>query len=882
MTTQVDKAENQALKKPSAIMPDLESVPEYLRKFPHWILWRYDLVEGKYRKVPYCPYSQFKAKTNNKNSWSAFSYARNAYESNRTKYDGVAIVASSDDDLVLIDLDHHLEHNEETGEFILTTFAAEIIESFDSYTEISPSQTGIHIIIRGKLPENIRHKVAELGLEVYDTGRSLAITGRIWDKVSDVMERQDALDRLIEKHLKKEIIEKKYPVERLEKLSGTPDEVLKKAFASNNGGSIERLYHGDTSDYGGDDSNADMAFCGKMAFWVGGDAVMLDRIFRSSRLMRDKWDKVHYADGRTYGEVTIARAISSCRQFYQWSKPARDLVRPAGVAKSRPVEPPAPADELPPEPDWFASNFIAGDEPVAEGGYVSKWAEPIPLDEKPLPQFPVHLLPEYMRQYVSELSNTTQTPVDLAASLVLGAIAGAAHGKVIINVKPGWWEHFTLYTLAVMVSGSRKTAVFRSIMRPFVQREMYLAETEKPIVDRNAKRKKVLEGQYAKIVEKLQNPKDDKERQELERQLGNVEKEMAGITKLHISRLLAENITTERLMSVLARHDERLTISAPEGGVFKLIAGLYSGNKSSDIDIWLKAYDAEWMRLDRQDQERTVALHRPSLAMILSVQPQVIEDLAKEPQFLGRGLVQRFLFSFPPDNLGYREVENIPDINPATYEKYRVSMRKLLEMEMGRDGRNHAEPTKVSFSPNAQKKITEYQKANEMLLRDKNVPPALREWRSKQPGKVARIAVALHLAEHVDASQYGLGFAVSEETVNAAIEMGRYFEEQVEAAFRIMAADEDRVGAKVILDWIRREERRSFTQRELLRGCGRSFKKVADMTGPLTFLGHYGYVVEVGSGGSDRMVKRSTTKAWEVNPLWLEKIVNSVKEGEDR
>lgn len=60
-----------------------------------------------------------------------------------------------------------------------------------------------------------------------------------------------------------------------------------------------------------------MAFCCLLAFWTGGDQAQMGRLFRESGLLREKWDEVHYADGSTYGEKTIERAIQRTSEFYK-------------------------------------------------------------------------------------------------------------------------------------------------------------------------------------------------------------------------------------------------------------------------------------------------------------------------------------------------------------------------------------------------------------------------------------------------------------------------------------------------------------------------------------------------------------------------------------
>ena len=63
-------------------------------------------------------------------------------------------------------------------------------------------------------------------------------------------------------------------------------------------------------------SDADMALCNHLAFYCAGDAAQMDRLFRQSMCMREKWDEVHSGDGQTYGEMTIQKAIDDCLEFY--------------------------------------------------------------------------------------------------------------------------------------------------------------------------------------------------------------------------------------------------------------------------------------------------------------------------------------------------------------------------------------------------------------------------------------------------------------------------------------------------------------------------------------------------------------------------------------
>jgi hypothetical protein len=98
---------------------------------------------------------------------------------------------------------------------------------------------------------------------------------------------------------------------------GEPDDdvLLERARSAANGEKFRRLFDTGVTD-GEDHSAADLALCGLLAFWAGRDAARMDRLFRRSALMRDKWNEKHAADGQTYGAMTVGKAVAACRKTY--------------------------------------------------------------------------------------------------------------------------------------------------------------------------------------------------------------------------------------------------------------------------------------------------------------------------------------------------------------------------------------------------------------------------------------------------------------------------------------------------------------------------------------------------------------------------------------
>ncbi len=323
--------------RPRAIAPIVANIPAEMQELRQWVLWRYSWRDerNEWAKVP-MQVNGHAAKSNDPATWSSFKDALNAWETARASFDGMGFMFTPASGYVGIDVDNCIERGDD-GELRASAIAARVIELCDSYTELSPSETGVHVIVKATIARAL--KDAGTGIEIYNEGRYFTITGCLWSDFLPVREASDAVARIIAG------IDAAKAAKATAKTNGaapsvqvvaTTDERIRKALAAQNGQSIARLFHGDTGEYSGDDSSADLALCSKLAFWSEGRADVLDAMFRQSRLYREKWDKVHSGDGRTYGQMTIDKALAGCREYYD---PARRNMPPVSAAQE-----PSPED----------------------------------------------------------------------------------------------------------------------------------------------------------------------------------------------------------------------------------------------------------------------------------------------------------------------------------------------------------------------------------------------------------------------------------------------------------------------------------------------------------------------------------------------------------
>jgi len=140
-----------------------EAIPETLRERDQWVCWREEERDGKSTKIPVTPGVGGFASATESETWAGFEAALNYSETEHA--DGVGFVFTDDDPIVGVDLDDC--RDPETDDIDDT--ALDIIKRLDSYTEVSPSGTGYHVLITGTLPDgrNRRGSVELYGDEVH-------------------------------------------------------------------------------------------------------------------------------------------------------------------------------------------------------------------------------------------------------------------------------------------------------------------------------------------------------------------------------------------------------------------------------------------------------------------------------------------------------------------------------------------------------------------------------------------------------------------------------------------------------------------------------------------------------------------------------------------
>ena len=170
------------------------------------------------------------------------------------------------------------------------------------------------------------------------------------------------------------------------------------------------------------------------------------------------------------------------------------------------------------------------------------------------------------------------------------------------------------------------------------------------------------------------------------------------------------------------------------------------------------------------------------------------------------------------------------------------------------------DPAVLPLTPAALKLHTEFRSELEPRLRAGTGDlEALRDWASKLPGAVARIAGLLHLAEHPKTGPTSL---VEEATMARAIAQGLYWVEHAMAAFGAMRAHPAIEDARAVIEWI--GDRKSFKERDVYRAMHRRFPTSASALPALSVLDDHGYIRRVEDQAPPRPGRK--TVAYEVHP----------------
>lgn len=468
------------------------------------------------------------------------------------------------------------------------------------------------------------------------------------------------------------------------------------------------------------------------------------------------------------------------------------------------------------------------------------WELPEPFEKSvPLQSFPLSSLPPVLGEYLKAVSENVQVYPEMCVLPLLSVLSLCVQGKYEVQFPNSQHtEPLNLYTVTVAKPGERKSGVFRAFTAPLWDYQKAENERRQPLISEYRAQKKFLENQLDKATKgNNANPQRAKE----------LSQELDELKPVHRLTLNVTDCTPEALTAEMSKNNECMGILDDECGLFDQLAGLYSGG-ISNIDIFLKSYDRAPYTVIRRTKDN-LYLEKPVLTLGLMAQSEPFEKAMHNSQFVGRGLIQRFLFAFPESRQGERK-QSSPPVPESAKNAYTELVTKLLSLKSA------DKPYILRFNRQASLYMSDYFDNIEQGLKPEGRLEFMAEWANKLYAKCVRIAGILHLCQHSHDEP------IDEQTAQRAVNVAMWAENHAYKAFSGGVSDTQEVkDAKYILSRIKTTGKAILTRREIKRLC-KAIKDDIDFDEPLATLEEQNFLRKFIENTKGRSSER-----YEINPL---------------
>jgi hypothetical protein len=417
--------------------------------------------------------------------------------------------------------------------------------------------------------------------------------------------------------------------------------------------------------------------------------------------------------------------------------------------------------------------------------------QPICFDSHALKEFPAEIFPEVIRDYVLQIAQIRQVPVDMAAQIALSVLSTCLQKK--FNVKVGknskQIEQLSLWTLTAMTPGNRKSDTLKDLTK--VLTDFQLEE-----IERTAQEIKKSKHDHETWEMELRQLKQDKVKErDIAKKILIQQKIEKFLTEEPVELfepliLSTSNVTPEGMTDRLVEQKERFSLLDTEGAsLFEILAGRYNSS-GADLDPFLNSFCGDTVASVRRGNGVKI-LKKPALAMGLMVQPSVLFKATGNPEFNNRGLIGRFLCSIPHSLIGYRDLQTEVS-SDHEQQNYELLIRSLLnlplpesETELLIDGEAFKFYEEHVYNPLeiGQRRGGEYER--------------IQAWASKFAGTVARIAALFHIANDPTVSDT----RISLDDVKKASQLIPYYAQHTKAALRMISGSGEPTDAEKVLSW---------------------------------------------------------------------------------
>ena len=492
---------------------------------------------------------------------------------------------------------------------------------------------------------------------------------------------------------------------------------------------------------------------------------------------------------------------------------------------------------------------------------ITAWEAPLPFGEENLPIFPVDALPCTLRDYANAVAQSTQTPVDMAATACLTVASACMRNLYKVEGKADWHEPTNLYSVIIAEPSERKSAIISLATKPVDAFVREYNDKHKVDIEMSKAVKQRLENKKNSLIAQSRKKGEDSAAEDFNDSLRTVVEQLVNFEEKKPLKVYVDDTTPEKLTETLADNGGAFSIISSEGGIFDVLSGTYSSKVN--IDVFLKAYSGETISVERI-MRPSVSVEEACLTILLSVQPIVIGELMGNKKFRHRGLTARFLYAQPRSFVGSRSLDSSP-IPDAAYTAYKAIIQNILA-----EKKNGA-PQIITPTGDAKAYLTAYYDSVEKMLGGELTMYA--DWLGKLVGNTLRIAGIL---ARCGVMKRNVADAILEEdpsividraTMENAVRIGKYFLVHAINAYGDMGIRSGFKAAAMVIDKLRKQNMTTVNRRDIMRTC-RFVSSAEEAQTILEYLEDYGYVRLSSVDASDKLRGgRPKNASYTINPL---------------